>query len=71
LSGLLKWDGNVLRLGKTQMAEVRAHAHGDHSVYVIGPDDFTSKPYEEPDDARQDCERHVRQMLKKAGVENA
>lgn len=71
MSGLLKWDGNVLRLGKTQMAEVRASAHGDHAVYVLGPNDSTSEPYGRPEDARQDCEIHVRKLLRTARVTDA
>lgn len=67
----LKWNGNELMLGKTKTGEVRASAHGDHAVYVLGPDDFTSRPYENPDDCRQDCETHVRRLLAKAGAPDA
>lgn len=73
MSGLLKWDGNVLRLGKTQMAEVRKVWPVENSAYeyAIGPDDHVSEPYEDPNDCRQDCERHVRRLLAKVGQPNA
>jgi hypothetical protein len=71
MKGLLKWDGNVLQIGKTQMAEVRTRCEGLEYDYVIGPKDFVSEPYERKEDAHQDCERHIRRLLKKAGVEDA
>jgi hypothetical protein len=66
---MLKWKGDELFLGKTKMAEVRASTHGDHAVYVLGPEDKVSEPYESPEDARQDCETEVRRLLKAAGAE--
>lgn len=69
MSGLLKWDGLSLMLGKTKMAHL--DSVGADTTYVLGPNDFTSEPYERTEDARQDCERHVRQLLKKAGVGDA
>lgn len=75
MSGLLKWDGDDLFLGKTRMARVREDGVDARTAtpydYVVGPDDFISTPYERKDDARQDCERHVRELLRKAGVKDA
>ena len=75
MTKLLKWDGDALYLGRTKMAEVASFPDEDHPPmigpyhrYMIGPDDFTSTPYQRKEDARQDCERHVRQLLKAAGA---
>ena len=78
MSALLRWKGNELRLGATKMAEViQVATRGSGAYdgvtfrYVLGPEDFVSEPYQEKDDARQDCEAHVRRLLKRAGVADA
>lgn len=73
----LKWKGDELFLGATKMAEVQLR--GDTTGqrlgvavelfrYVIGPNDHVSEPYQRKDDAKQDCMRHIRDMLAKAGA---
>lgn len=64
----LNWKDDELFLGATKMAVVRTRARGDGFHYVIGPEDRISERYQEKDDARQDCERHVRDLLAKAGA---
>lgn len=64
----LNWKGDELFLGATKMAEVRTRAEGLEYDYVIGPKDHVSEPYQDKDDAKQDCERHVRDLLAKAGA---
>jgi hypothetical protein len=70
----LKWDGDELKLGATKMAEVMPvwSAPGAPQTetfkYVIGPSDFVSEPYQDKDDARQDCFNAVHALLKKAGA---
>lgn len=64
----LKWNGDELFLGKTKMAEVRTRCEGYEWDYVIGPGDTVSEPYQRKADARQDCERAVREALRKAGA---
>lgn len=71
----LKWKGDELFLGATKMAEVKGHPDEDSPpvtgpcyTYVIGPDDHVSEPYQSKDDAKQDCHRHVRDLLGKAGA---
>jgi len=64
----LKWKGDELFLGATKMAEVRTRAAGIEYDYVIGPTDHVSEPYQDKEDARQDCYDHVRRLLKKAGA---
>lgn len=65
----LKWKGDALYLGATKMAEVRRTVE-DLMLweYSIGPDDTVSAPYLEKDNARGDCELHVRDLLVKAGA---
>lgn len=70
MAALLKWDGDKLMLGKTQIAMV-VEEQGDADPffrYVLGPEDFVSEPYQDKDDARQDCKNHVQRLLKKAGA---
>jgi hypothetical protein len=69
----LKWKGDELFLGKTKMAGVRTRAEGLEYDYVLGRDDepeydHVSEPYREKEDARQDCETHVRGLLSRAGA---
>lgn len=65
----LKWKGNELFLGKTKMAHIRDNAEQSGLCeYVLGPEDRVSEPYQRKDDARQDCERVVRDMLARAGA---
>lgn len=71
----LKWVGDELYLGKTKMAEVKGLPDEDHPPvtgpryrYVLGPSDRVSEPYQDKDDARQDCESVVRDMLARAGA---
>ena len=68
MSGLLRWRGDEFFLGATKMAEVRTRCEGLEYDYVLGPNDFVSEPYQRKEDARQDCERHVRDLLQKAGA---
>lgn len=73
MTALLRWKGDEFFLGATKMAEVRSR-HPEPDVvfdYVLGPEDFVSEPYQEKEDARQDCEAHVRRLLKSAGVADA
>lgn len=63
----LKWKGDELFLGATKMAEVKKHADGV-CRYHLGPDDTISEPYQSKEDAKQDCMRHVRDLLAKAGA---
>jgi hypothetical protein len=64
----LKWKGDELYLGKTMMAHVRPRTLEDGYLYVLGPEDRVSDPYERKEDARQDCETVVRDMLARAGA---
>jgi hypothetical protein len=64
----LKWKGDELCLGATKMAEVRTRADGLEYDYVLGPEDHVSEPYQDKEDCRQDCMRHVRDLLAKAGA---
>lgn len=72
----LKWKGDELFLGATKMAHVMPVAVAGKSGkydetthrYVVGPEDHVSDPYQDKDDAKQDCERHVRDLLAKAGA---
>jgi hypothetical protein len=64
----LKWKGDELFLGATKMAHVRPMTREDGYLYVIGPDDHVSEPYQDKEDARNDCCDHVRLLLKKAGA---
>jgi hypothetical protein len=70
MAAQLKWDGDKLMLGKTKMAEVRTRAEGIEYDYVIGPGDKVSEPYQDKDDARQDCFNEVLRLLRAAsGIE--
>lgn len=62
----LKWKGDELFLGTTKMAYLAFN--GPLTKYVIGPSDHVSEPYQSKDDAKQDCMRHVRDLLAKAGA---
>jgi hypothetical protein len=65
----LKWKGDELYLGKTMMAHVRPSERLQRSFeYVLGPEDKVSTPYQDKDDARQDCLAVVRDLLAKAGA---
>jgi hypothetical protein len=67
----LKWKGDELMLGATKMAEVMpVWSYGGASTYqyIIGPEDHISEPYQDKGDAKQDCMRHVRDLLSKAGA---
>jgi hypothetical protein len=64
----LKWKGDELYLGATKMAEVRTRAEGLEYDYTIGPEDHVSEPYQDKEDAKQDCMRNVRDLLSKAGA---
>ena len=71
MAAQLKWKGDELFLGKTKMAEVRVRLGGGVSVehfYVLGPKDFVSEPYKEKSTARQECWKHVCDLLVKAGA---
>lgn len=62
----LKWKGDELFLGDTKMAEVQLALGAPR--YIVGPSDFVSGAYETKEDAKQDCLRHVRDLLAKAGA---
>lgn len=64
----LKWKGDELFLGKTKMGLVMMKPSVNGWVYVLGPEDSVSDPYQRKDDARQDCETVVRDMLSRAGA---
>lgn len=62
----LKWKGDEMFLGKTKMGALEQRPTRGGWVYVLGPEDFVSEGYESKDDARQDCQTHVRRLLDKA-----
>lgn len=64
----LKWTGDALMLGKTNLAEVRTRCEGIEYDYVIGPGDFTSEPSKLVEHARAACEGQIRASLAKANV---
>lgn len=74
MAAQLKWDGDRLMLGKTKMAEVRERGDVRRVYpdweYIIGPGDKVSEPYQDKDDARQDCFNEVLRLLRAAsGIE--
>lgn len=69
----LKWKGDVLYLGATKMAEVKPvhDVLGDPPTafsYVIGLCDHVSELFQSKVDAKQDAERHVRDLLAKTAA---
>lgn len=64
----LKWKGDELFLGATKMAYIGRLVETNTYRYHLGPEDHVSEPYQEKEDARNDCYDHVRRLLKKAGA---
>lgn len=73
MAAKLEWIADELRhAGEGHvLGTLRTRAEGIEYDWVLGSEtaySFVSEPYENKADARQDCEREVRRLIKEAGV---
>lgn len=75
MTAKLEWDGYVLDLhlwpdtGVGRVGMVRTRCAGIEYDFVTNVNGrHVSEPYQREEDARQDCEREVRRLLKEAGI---
>lgn len=69
MAAKLEWSGDVLKLGRWDLARVGTIVGVGVCYAIPDTERGVHGPYEDEADAQQDCEAEVRSLLREAGVE--